>query len=251
MKWLTCLMLLFCVAAMGQERTIMQGKITAGEYIVPGVFVINKATGAEVKSDATGCFRINARVGDQLAIYGDKIEVREFSVNEFSFKEVPYIMEVKPKGTELREVVIDKVTPESLGLVPANQKQYTVAERRLRAAGGSLEIGIGNGITIGLDGIINMISGRIKMLRKAYETEKKEFAIEKVNGIYLDEQIEAELKVPKEYVRGFLFYVVEDEVFIAALNAGNKELARLNLIRLSESYRERVGSGTIKPDSTD
>lgn len=250
MKWITCLILIFCVAAMGQERTLLQGKITSGEYIVAGAFVINKVTGAEVKTDNSGMFSISVKTGDQLVVYSDKIEVREFAVTPFAFKEMPFIMEVKPKAQELKEVVINKdITPESLGLVKKNQVQYSVAERRLRAAGG--EFGFGNGFTVSLDYIINVISGRLKMLKKALETEKKEFAIEKVNGIYLDEQIEAELKVPKEYVRGFLFYVVEDEVFVGALNAENKELARLNLIRLSEIYRERLASGVIEPDNTD
>ncbi len=250
MKWLTCLTLMFCLAAMGQERKLLQGKITSGEYIVSGAFVINKATGAEVKTDNTGRFSITVRTGDQLVVYSDKIEVREFAVTRFAFKEVPFIMEVKPRAQELNEVVINKdITPESLGLVKKNQTQYSVAERRVRAAGG--EFGFGNGFKISLDYIINVISGRLKMLKKALETEKKEFAMEKVNGIYLDEQIEAELKVPKEYVRGFLFYVVEDEVFVAALQAKNKELARLNLIRLSEIYRERLAEGAIKPDMTD
>jgi hypothetical protein len=249
MKWFTCLMVFINVTVFCQERVPLKGKITAGKFIVTDVFVINKGTGAEAKSNAKGLFTITAKVGDKLAVYSNKIEVREFAVTKLSFAEVPYVMEVIPKGTELKEVVINAVTPESLGLVPANQKQYTVAERRLRAAGG--EFGLGNGFTVSLDYIINVISGRLKMLEKALETEKKEFAIERLNGIYLDEQIEVELKIPKEYVRGFLFYVVEDEVFLAAMHAKNQELARLNLIRLSESYRERLAEGAIKPDGTD
>jgi hypothetical protein len=246
MKWLTCILLLCYATVFCQERSQLVGKITAGEYLADNVFVINKATGKETKSDVRGLFSIAARVGDQLVVYSDKIEVREFAVNDFSFKEIPYIMEVKPRSLELKEVVINDITPESLGLVPKDQPRYTVAERRLNAAGGS--IGLGSGFSISLDYIINVISGRLKMLQQALETEKKEFAMQKIDGIYLEDQIESELKVPAEYVHGFLFFVVEDADFIAALTANNKELCRLLLIDLSKKYNILLSQGGIDPD---
>lgn len=244
MKWLTCILLLVSVSVFCQERRPLQGKITAGDYIVNNVFVINKVTGAETKSDAAGLFTIAAKIGDQLVLYGDKIEVREFAVNDFSFKEVPYVMEVKPKSTELKEVVISHINPESLGLVPAKQPQYTPAERRLKAAGGELD----GGFTLSLDAILNIISGRMKMLRKAMETERKEFSMQKIDGIYVEDQIESELRVPKEYVHGFMFYVVEDAAFVAALKDNNKELGRLLLIDLAKKYNSLLSQGGIKPD---
>jgi len=244
MKWLTCILLLVGVLVFSQERRSLHGKITAGDYIVDNVFVINKVTGTEAKSGAGGLFTIPAKVGDQLVVYSDKIEVREFAVNELSYKEVPYVMEVKPKSTELREVVISHINPESLGLVPAKQPQYTPAERRLKAAGGELN----GGFILSLDAIINIISGRMKMLRKALETERKEFSMQKIDGIYVEDQIESELKVPKEYVHGFMFYVVEDAAFVAALKDNNKELAKLLLIDLSKKYNTLLAQGGIKPD---
>jgi len=244
MKWLACIFLLVSVSVFSQERTALQGKITAGDYIVDNVFVINKVTGAETKSDAKGFFTIDAKIGDQLVLYSDKTEVREFAVNEFSFKEVPYVLEVKPKSLELKEVVISHINPESLGLVPAKQIQYTPAERRLKAAGGELD----GGFTLSLDAILNILSGRMKMLRKALETEKKEFSMQKIDGIYVEDQIESELKIPKEYVHGFMFYVVEDAAFVTALKDNNKELGRLLLIDLAKKYNTLLAGGGIKPD---
>jgi len=246
MKWLTCIFFLLSALAFCQERQPLQGKITSGDYVVDNVFVINKVTGAEAKSDANGIFNIAVKTGDQLVVYSDKVEIREFAINELSFKEVPYVMEVKPKSLELKEVVISHINPESLGLVKKNQVQYTVAERRLNAAGG--DVGIGFGFSISLDYIINLISGRLKMLGQALETEKKEFAMQKTDGIYMEDQIESDLKVPAEYVHGFLFYVVEDADFITALNDGNKDLCRLLLIDLAKKYNSLLAQGGIEPD---
>ena len=237
-------MLLFSVSVYCQERKPLQGKVISGEFVVSNAFVINKATGAETKTDASGLFTISVKMNDQLVVYSDKIALREFAITAFSFKEVPYVMEVEPKAYELKEVVVSDISPESLGLVPAKQPQYTPAERRLKAAGGELN----GGFTLSLDAIINIISGRMKMLRKALETERKEFALLKIDGIYVEDQIESELKVPKEYVHGFLFYVVEDAPFVAALKADNKELCKLLLIDLSKKYNSLLAEGGIAPD---
>jgi len=248
MKHLNLIFLFISISVFCQERMPLHGKIKSGDYIVDNVFVINKVTGAEAKSDAAGLFTIAAKTGDQLVVYSNKIEVREFAVNEQSYKEVPYVMEAKPKSTELKEVVISHINPESIGLVKKNQVQYTVAERRYRAAGGQLGVDLTGGISISLDYLINVISGRLKMLKKAMETEKKEFAMQKIDGIYLEDQIETELNVPAEYVHGFLFYVVEDAGFITAVNDNNKELAKLLLIDLSKKYNTLLAQGGIKPD---
>ena len=239
------LFLLLCigVSTFAQERKPLQGRIVSGESAVTGVFVINKATGTETKTDATGNFTVAAREGDMLAVYGTGITVREFAVNAMAFAEVPYVMEVTINAYELKEVVIDKITPESLGLVPKNQKQYTPAERRLKTASDldpQMGIGTMSGVSVSADAIINAISGRTKMLKKALETENKEFAIAKLNGIYTEEQIVQDLKIPTEYVQGFLYYAVEDPECAAALKTKNNELAKFKLMGLAEKYNKLI-----------
>ena len=243
MNRLLYLLLCISVSAFAQQRKPLQGRVISGESAIVGIFVINKATGAETKTDATGNFTVPAREGDMLAVYGTGVTAREFAVNAMSFTEVPYVMEVAINAYELKEVVIDKITPESLGLVPKNQKQYTPAERRLKAASDlDPQMGIGTmaGVSVSADAIINAISGRTKMLKKALETENKEFAIVKLNGIYTEEQIVSELKIPAEYVQGFLYYAVEDPECAAALKTKNNELAKFKLMGLAEKYNKLI-----------
>lgn len=243
MKNIIYFILLFCVPVFCQQRQPLQGKIVAGETAVQGVFVINKGTGIEAKTDNTGSFCIDARIGDRLAVYSPDISAREFAVNAQTFLEVPYIMEVTINGYELKEVVINDVTSESLGIVPKGQKQYTPAERRLKTASDwDPTIGLGTmaGIGFSLDPIMNAISGRTKMLKKALATENKEFSIEKINGIYTREQIITELKIPAEYVDGFLYYAVEDAKCAAALKGKNNELAKLQMMVLAEKYNKLI-----------
>lgn len=228
-KWLF-LLLLIGTTAFSQERKSLPGRVVAGTMGVPGIFVINKTTGAEVKTDATGNFTLPARAGDKFAIYSKNTNVREFAISEASFKEVPYVLEVEAKSYELEEVVIQGtgITSESLGIVPKDQKQYTVAERRVYTA------------TEGTDALFNAISGRTKMLKKAAETEGKEAIIEKLNGMYTDQEIADQFGIPAENIKAFIFYVAEDAPLAEAVSAHDDSLTKLLLIGLAEKYLNAI-----------
>ena len=249
-KTITLLLLVIAQHAFCQERKPLQGHVIAGEAVANGVYVINKTTGAEVKTDGKGNFTLPVKSGDALVVYSDRTDIREFAVNEFTFKEVPFVMAVNQKSYELNEVVIEQtLTSESLGLVPKNQLRRTVAERRLYTAGG-MEVGVGLGFSISLDAIINAITGRIKMLRKALDTERKEFAIAEFNGLYTDTEIRDELHIPEEYIKGFIYYAVEDPDCRQALRSKNDELSKLQILRLAPIYIALLEEGGVSADTT-
>lgn len=227
--FLLCLPLL----AFSQDRKPLNGRVVADDEGVGGVFIINKATGTEKKSDAEGNFTIDAKPGDVITAYSNRTEVRDFAVSEQSFKEQPYVISINMQAYELDEVVVDKtLTPESLELVPEGQKQYTPAEKKLFTATSGF----------GIDIILNAISGRTKMLKRAVETEKKEMLMEKIGNICTEEEIMTEYKIPEEYIRGFVYYVVEDREFAAALRSGNDTMARFLMTGLAVKYREIIAN---------
>ncbi|AWH84891.1 hypothetical protein HYN59_07030 [Flavobacterium album] len=241
------LFFLFTAIAFAQDRQLLKGKVTIGDAVVSGIFVINNKTGEETKTDSQGSFSIMAKTGDALAVYSDKTEIREFAVNANTFKESPYIVSVNYKAYELKEVEIDKyknINSEKLGIVPKGQKQYTVAERRLKTAGEFRPIML-LGIIAGgmpIDPIINAISGRTKMLKGALATERKEMLMEKINNIYDEQAIRNELHIPQEYVDGFVFYAVEDKDFAAAIKANNNDQAKFLLAGLAQKYLKLINA---------
>lgn len=225
-KLLYIFVLLVSLHALSQERKSFLGKVISGEMVIEDIFVINKTTGAETKTNSKGEFTISVKIGDQLVVYGTKTDVREFTINNLSFNEQPYVVSVDIKGYELEEVVVEgsTVTSESLGLVPKGQKQYTPAERKVYTA------------TEGTDAIFNAISGRTKMLKKAAETEKKEGVIETLNGMYTDTEITEQFNIPTDYVRAFIFYAAEDKGIAKALKGKNESLVKLLMIDLAKKY---------------
>lgn len=234
---LLLLFLLFAtmpVLAQADEQQVLKGRVQVDGAGLYGVFIINTTTGAETKTDTAGYFTIAAQPNDGLAVYNTKITTRKFVLKPESFENQPLIITVSNQAYELDEVVMDKdmsVDEVSLGLVPADQKQYTVAERRVFTATSGI-----------LDPIINAISGRTKMLKKELQTEKKEVVLEEAQYLYTNEEVIEKLKIPKAYVEGFWYYAAEDPKFSNALKNNDEGLARILLYDLAKHYLELLNS---------
>jgi len=218
------LWLLFAApVAEAQDKTI-QGQVIAGEAVVTGIFVINKRTGKEAKTDDSGNFMLESKVGDRLVIYGSNIEIREFVLSEASFAQKPYKLEAEPKITELREVVINHINPETLGLVPKGQKRVTQRERAyMRNSGGT-----------GLEYLANAIAGRLWIYRMARETMKKEDLAARIDALVNDSELK-DFGIPWEMARGFIFYVVEDKRVAGIMDTNSAEI-KLLLVELAQEY---------------
>jgi len=76
------------------------------------------------------------------------------------------------------------------------------------------------------------------MLEKELEVEKKETLLQKIENQFGIDYFIEKLKIPKEYVRGFWYYVVDESRFVSALNAKNKTMTTFVLAELSTKYLE-------------
>jgi hypothetical protein len=130
MNKILALLLLIAAPAFSQERMQLLGRVVSDRNGISNVFVINKATGAETKTNGSGGFTILSKVGDILVVYSPKVTIREFAVSEQSFKEMPYVIAVETSSLELEEVVVDgSITSEKLGIVP---RAKTLHSRRTK-----------------------------------------------------------------------------------------------------------------------
>lgn len=222
------------VLLLAQERQILEGRVIAGTNGVPDVFIINKTAGLESKTSSMGFFSIKAQKGDAIIVYNSTIIVREFALTADAFTVNPYLITVTYSAAEMDELVINKygkINAESLGLVPKGQKVRTVAERRLYSAGAFTV-----GTVIGLDPIINAISGRTLMLRRAYESEQQETIIGSIRGSFNEDEITSQFGIPKEHVDGFLYYLAENKEFASILKQSNKQYIDFMMMEQAKAY---------------
>jgi hypothetical protein len=208
------------------QRTPINGKITSEADDLEGIYVINKTADITVATSLGGYFTIDVQPKDTLIFSAIQFIAREVVVEQANIDADLFFVKLETLVRNLDEVVIAKsnITSESLGLVPKGQKRYTPGERKVYTA------------TQGIDGIFNALSGRTKMVKKAAEYEKKELLMEKINYIYTEEDIITTFSIPKEYVRGFVFYIVEDKQFAAAIKNKNDNMAKLLMSGLAVKY---------------
>ncbi len=236
------ILLVISVTSYAQNAKVLKGKVMAATSELDGIHVINKRTEKAVVTEKGGFFAITAQPNDTLIFSAVQFKGRQIRLEEKDFNEELFYVKLDVMIRQLKEVVINEygnINSESLGLVPRGQKKYTPAERKLKTATGT-DAQIGTNTVVGLDPLLNWFSGRTSMLKKELEVEKKEQFRQRLEGMYDEEYFVNTLKIPKEYVQGFVFYAVENERFTAAIKAKNKTLATFLLNELAVQYRKII-----------
>lgn len=221
-----------------QTDTIIKGKIVSTSSSLEGIHILNLNKKVGVATDERGYFSIRVTIGDTLQFSAIHLIGTKHIIKKDDFGENLLFVEMKSKLNELDEVTIvqyKNINAVALGIIPKNQKTYTPAERKLKTAS-DLDGQYGTNTKIGLDPLLNWISGRTRMLKKEVEVEKKEFLIDETSAYYQKEYFINVLKIPEDYIDGFLFYIVENERFVKAMKDKNKTMATFILSELAVEY---------------
>lgn len=214
-----------------QEEKLIKGKVVVKDAMVGGVRVVNLVSEKEVLTDSKGEFSIWVKPEDLLVFSAAHLDHMRKFIEEEDYNAALITIEMTSKITQLDEVEVrnfSNINAVSLGILSKPAKVYTPAERRLQTATGlypTANVGTMMGGSIGLDPLLNLISGRTAMLKKEAEVEKKEFLLHKLNSLYEEDYYTEKLKIKKESIKGFQYYAIYDERFINALNSKNKLLA--------------------------
>lgn len=244
MKNIVFVFLFFPLVFFAQDRHLIKGRLVCGSIGVKDALVVNFNAEKETRTDSLGNFTLLVQTGDLLVFTDHKIAEKKIRYTPDLVKNNFVIVEVEMLAHELEEVVINKnnINSEALGLILKGQKQYTPAEKKLKTAGDFKPIHLLGllGGSLAVDPIINAISGRTKMLKKEVLVERKELLMDKINNIYTEEAIINEFKIPENYVKGFIYYIVEDKDFAAAIKAKNNVRAKFLISGLSVEYLKLI-----------
>lgn len=232
------LFLLFAMPSLcfAQNVRVLKGKIIADAEEVRDVNIKNLSSRSEVTSLIDGTFAISAKAGDTLVFTSVQLKSKRLIIEKEDFDYVPFVIKMELKVTELHEVVVkeNKLTAESLGIVPRGMKTYTPAERHYYTAT------TGSGF-VSVDGIINLINGKTKQLKKEIVVERQQTAQSKLGNMFDEEFIIKEFNIPQEHVEGFVVFAAEDKKIAAAIKDKNKTLTTFLLADVATEYRKRIG----------
>lgn len=220
----------------------IKGKVVSDAPDLENIYVINLKTDETAMTDKDGYFNLKTTVGDTLMFSAVQIKGKKIVISNRDVAKDLLLIVLDPVINRLDEVVVKKyknINAIALGIISPSTKSYTPAERKLRAATGADFKGNEDG-TMGasasLDPLLNWISGRTALLKKELEVEKKETLLEKLENQFGLSYYTDKLKIPKDFVKGFLYYAVEESDLARVINTKNKTMTSFILAELSVKY---------------
>lgn len=231
LTYLIILFLLGTLTVFAQPgRSYVLGKIVAKSRDLEEVYVQNKNTGKYTVTERGGYFNIQAQPEDTLVFAGTNLKGREKVLTYADMNKTMVFVPMEITTYMLDEMIIDKrITARSLGLPTG--RTMTPAERRLHTA--TSHPG-GMGMTFGIDGLINALSGRTKMLKKALAYEKEELLAARIINRFERTFYTEDLKIPDIYVDAFGYFLMQDLAVIESLDETK------NMDRVKFLYTEKV-----------
>lgn len=222
------------------ERKTVKGKISAYANSLQHILVINKQTEKDTQTGENGYFDLAVKSGDTLIFSSTQFKAHQLVIAPEDLQTDLLLVKLEPIMNPLDEVKVfqyKNIDAVSLGIIPKGQRTYTPAERKFKTATGyDAQFGLDTKVT--LDPVFNLFSGRTAELRKNIEVEKKEFLLAKIENQFDEEYFIEKLHIPKEHVKGFQFYLVENASFVTALNVKNRTMAMFRMSELSVQYLE-------------
>ena len=233
---LICFIVFWCTTqlfAQGNVAVECHGKVNADMTNLEGIYVINLKTENASITDREGYFSIKAAVGDTLLLSAYQFKSVKIALTPEHLQTNVFFVKMKPIMNELKEVVVSRypnISAEALGIIPNGIKKYTPAERKLATASSGF----------GLDPLLNLMSGRTNMLKKELEVEKKETFLAQLESMFDQNHLVNTLHIPTIYVKGFLYFAVENPKFTKVLETKNHTSIEFLLAELARQYLEIV-----------
>ena len=218
-----------CILGQAKEVKTIRGRILSNSGIFTEIEVVNLNSEKSAKVNENGEFTIEAEINDVLFFASKSFEAYRKVIQANDFCEDLISIEMIPKGIELDEVIINQyatINARDLGIIPKNQKSYTVAERRLKANSG------------GIGGLINMLSGRKEMLKKELEVEKKETNLAKLKRLFTSDFYTKSFHIATDKINTFQYYCIENKSFAKLIETNNKAKMLVAMLQLASTFNE-------------
>lgn len=223
------LMTLWQTTIYAQTEKLIHGSVLNDNFPVQGIKVINLVTDKSTVTNNNGAFVLMVKPDDLLVFYGLEYNYKRKSITAKDIYDDNLTIIIDKKPLELKEVVVEKNNLDAvkLGILQTPAKEYTPAERKIREA------------TTGLiNPIVNLLTGRTKNLKKLLTIEQQEQLLEKVENLYDDDFYLNKLKIPKDYIKAFQYYIIYDAKFAAAVKAKNRTLTTFRIVDLAQEFNQ-------------
>lgn len=233
---ITCIgIFILCVGSVYSQTEKIQGLIKADSLTGYAINIVNYTKKIGTTNDDKGHFTIPSSVGDSIIFSSVQYEIVTLKVTqehlenpnlEIRLKSVVQQLDlirlsnVELSGNLNKDTKNIEVQPfvsnRTLGLPFRDRPQPTQAERRLHTATSSA------GGIVALDPILNMISGRLKKLKRIKAIEDQKKTVTQGEKAFEQSFFIEHLGVPEDLITDFLYYCSEERGYEDLINTSNK-----------------------------
>jgi len=202
----------------------LKGRVYSKDGDVAATHVLNTTTKKATITDIDGFFNITARLNDTLVFSAIQYKRKEIVITLNILESKLLMIPLEEALTELDEVVVmpyslsgniatdletlrtePVITASTMGLPNAYVVPMSKAEREFKAATANPYMSF--------DPLINMITGRKKMLKARVKRNNTYARTERVREFYSDSLYTTELKIPLEKIAEFMYFCEVDATF--------------------------------------
>lgn len=232
---------MFSSVAFAQADKTLSGQLICKDASLQGITILNLVTEKEAISNFEGKFSLGVKPDDLLIIQHNNFEYVRRIIDENDIKNGSISIYLTKKIEQLDEVKIVNyinINAVDLNILQKEPKKYTTAERRLRTAEkfkwySPLLIPLGG---MSVDGLLNAINGRTKILKKHVAFEKIQLRSAKLSDMFTDEYYIHTLNIPEDKIKAFQNYASEEPSLVEPLRLKNKFLVSFTLIKIAETF---------------
>ena len=215
------------------QTEYLRGEILADSLQGYAINIVNFTQKLGTTNDESGYFTIPAAINDSIIFSSVQYEIKTIVINEEHLNGIQKFY-LYPIIEQLPEVNISNITlsgdiekdsknveikpfvnNQNLGLPYKDIEQPTQEERRLYTAMSSSGF-------VSVDYIINLISGKIKKLKRNKRISDYEETVKKGTEAFVERFFVEDLEIPEDLIEDFIYFSSEDEKFKALLQLSSK-----------------------------
>ncbi len=227
----------------------VQGRVYSKDGDVAATHVLNTTTKKATITDINGFFTIVAKLNDTLVFSAVQYKRKEIVITLSVLESKLLMIPLEEALTELDEVVVmpyslsgniasdlntlktePVITASTLGLPNAYVKPISKAEREFQAATANPYMSF--------DPLINMLTGRKKMLKARVKRNAKYERTQRVREFYADSLYTTELKIPQDKIDDFMYFCEVDSAFQQIIDSHDRLRIWAFMKRKSLTYLE-------------
>lgn len=227
-KIYVAILFLFSIGIQAQERIAKNGRIIAKHYDLQDVAVQNVNLNKTVYTEKGGYFKLPIAVNDTVIFSSENFKPIFIVVTPSDLKSRFLYISLEPNENVLEELVID-------GTIKRNA--YLDAKARKAGNYKKLHTATSGGL---ISQFINILSGRTKMIKRAIELEEQNDLAEEMINSMSESYFVDELKIPKEYIGGFGFFLIDDIDMLEAVKRRNTFQLEFLLPIKAKMYLEMI-----------